>query len=318
MDTGYKLLFSNPRLVQDLLEGFIQPDWLGEIDFGTLEPVKASFATDDLRQRHDDSIWRVRLRGERWLYLYLLLEFQARDDHYMACRIMTYVGLLYQDIIRAQKLRRGTKLPPVLPVVIYSGSRPWRAPEDVQALVEPVFGSLQDYVPSLKYYLLEEQLIPERFAEEHPDNILGHVIGLGFSKDKADMRHRVQALNRILSAPAQQPLARAVTVWLNRLLRVKFKQEALPEVQSLSEVDHMLAEKLDSWTKQWKREGLEEGRKEGRRAGAAELLEHLVERRHGPLTEAQKALVEQASLEQIQAWVDQITDGESPEAVFGI
>ncbi len=37
-DAGYKLLFSNPRIVQDLLEGFVRPEWIDEIDFQTLEP----------------------------------------------------------------------------------------------------------------------------------------------------------------------------------------------------------------------------------------------------------------------------------------
>jgi predicted transposase YdaD len=95
-DTGYKLLFSHPRMVQDLITGFVQPEWLENIDFNTLEPAKASFATDDLRQRHDDAIWRLKFK-DSWLYLYLLLEFQSSDDYFMANRIMTYMGLLYQD-----------------------------------------------------------------------------------------------------------------------------------------------------------------------------------------------------------------------------
>ncbi|MDP2202910.1 MAG: Rpn family recombination-promoting nuclease/putative transposase [Methylicorpusculum sp.] len=120
-DTGYKLLFSHPRLVQDLITGFVQPEWLDSIDFKTLEPVKASFATDDLRQRHDDCIWRMKFK-DTWLYLYLLLEFQSSDDYFMANRVMTYLGLLYQDIIRSQLLKKGDLLPPVLPIVIYNGA----------------------------------------------------------------------------------------------------------------------------------------------------------------------------------------------------
>ncbi|MGD8177159.1 Rpn family recombination-promoting nuclease/putative transposase [Marinimicrobium sp. ARAG 43.8] len=77
-DVGYKLLFSNPRIVQDLLEGFVRPEWIDDIDFQTLEPFKASFTTDDLRERHDDSIWRVKM-GPDWLYLYLLIEFQSSN-----------------------------------------------------------------------------------------------------------------------------------------------------------------------------------------------------------------------------------------------
>ena len=127
----YKLLFSHPRLVQDLITGFVQPQWLDSIDFKTLEPVKASFATDDLRQRHDDCIWRMKFK-DTWLYLYLLLEFQSSDDYFMANRVMTYLGLLYQDIIRSQVLKKGDLLPPVLPIVIYNGASNWSGPVEIR------------------------------------------------------------------------------------------------------------------------------------------------------------------------------------------
>ena len=47
-------------------------------------------------------LWRVRW-GERWLYVYLLLEFQSTVDRLMAVRLLTYVGLLYQDLAAAGK-----------------------------------------------------------------------------------------------------------------------------------------------------------------------------------------------------------------------
>ena len=49
---------------------------MAQIDFATLECIPDSFVTDDLRDREDDIIWRVRW-GERWLYLYLIVEFQS-------------------------------------------------------------------------------------------------------------------------------------------------------------------------------------------------------------------------------------------------
>ena len=68
-------------------------------------------------------MWQVRFRGD-WLYLMVLLEFQSSVDSAMAVRVMTYTSLLYQKLIDDGVLRRHGKLPPVLPVVIYNGSRP--------------------------------------------------------------------------------------------------------------------------------------------------------------------------------------------------
>jgi predicted transposase YdaD len=105
-DTGYKLLFSHPEMVRDLITGFVPGDWVQEADFSTLTPEKASFVSDDEKERHDDLVWRVRLR-DRWLWVYLLLEFQSTPDPWMAMRLMVYVGLLAQDLISARRRAGG-------------------------------------------------------------------------------------------------------------------------------------------------------------------------------------------------------------------
>ena len=64
-----------------------------QLDLSTLEICSGSYVSDDLRDRADDIVWRVR-RGRDWLYLYLLLEFQSTIDRWMAVRIQTYLGLL--------------------------------------------------------------------------------------------------------------------------------------------------------------------------------------------------------------------------------
>jgi hypothetical protein len=38
-DHSYKLLFSNPEMVEDLLRGFVHEDWVEEVDFASLERV---------------------------------------------------------------------------------------------------------------------------------------------------------------------------------------------------------------------------------------------------------------------------------------
>jgi len=102
-DTGYKLLFSDPLMVRDLLQGFIDDPWLARLDFSTLELVNGHYVSEDLRNRADDVVWRVKA-DERWVYLYLLIEFQSRIDRFMALRMLVYVGLLYQDLVRGKQL----------------------------------------------------------------------------------------------------------------------------------------------------------------------------------------------------------------------
>ncbi|MCI5120507.1 MAG: transposase, partial [Candidatus Electrothrix sp. AUS4] len=149
---SYKLLFSHARMVEDLLKGFVREEWVEQLDFSTLEKVSESYVSDDIRDREDDIVWRVRW-GKDWIYIYLLLEFQSTVDRWMSVRIMTYVGLLYQDLIRTGRLSDRKKLPPVFPIVLYNGKTSWNAATDIRELVEEVPGSLGRYQPSMRYLL---------------------------------------------------------------------------------------------------------------------------------------------------------------------
>ncbi|GAB6042682.1 hypothetical protein JCM17961_33590 [Endothiovibrio diazotrophicus] len=141
-DSGYKHLFSHPELVRDLLEGFVHEAWVKELDFSTLERVAGSYVSDDLRERIDDMVWRVRLK-ERWVYVYLLLEFQSTIAPFMAVRLLTYLGLLYQDLIKRGRMKPRAQLPPVLPLVLYNGVPRWGAPLEIGELIEPAPGGLE-------------------------------------------------------------------------------------------------------------------------------------------------------------------------------
>ncbi len=145
---SYKLLFSHALMVEDLLKGFVQEEWVRELDFTTLEKISESYVTDDIRDREDDIVWRVRW-GKEWIYIYLLIEFQSTVDQWMAVRMMTYVGLLYQDLIRTGKLSGKKKLPPIFPIVLYNGKTSWNAATDINELVEEVPGSLRRYQPAI-------------------------------------------------------------------------------------------------------------------------------------------------------------------------
>jgi hypothetical protein len=154
-DSSYKLLFSHARMIEDLLKGFVHEDWVAQLDFSSLEKVNGSYISDNLRGREDDVVWRVKFK-KQWLYLYLLLEFQSTEDAWMALRMLTYVGLLYQDLQRTRQLTPSGRLPPVLPIVLYNGEKAWMAPQEMAELIEPIPGSLAHYRPHMRYLLLDE------------------------------------------------------------------------------------------------------------------------------------------------------------------
>ncbi len=313
-DNSYKLLFSYPKMVADLVQGFVREPWVQSVDFDTLERVNGNYVSDDLRDREDDIIWRVRWRGD-WLYVYLLLEFQSSVDRFMAVRLLVYIGLLYQDLIRRRDLTPSRKLPPVVPLVLYNGQRPWTAPTSLESLIESLPGGLSVYRPSLRYLLIDEGNYREEALPDLP-NLAASLIRLEKSRDPETLQQALQELVMVLRAPEDDPLRRAFTVWLRRvLLPARLPGLSLPAVEDIGEIQTMLAERVIEWTQQWKEEGLREGLREGREqerqsALAAEraLLCRQTEKRFGEacaqmLSTYLESMEDRALLDDIGEWI---------------
>ena len=257
-DHSYKLLFSHQQMVADLLRGFVHEPWVSQVDLATLEHVPGSYVSLDLREREDDIIWRLHC-GDEWLYIYILLEFQSTVEEFMAVRIMTYEGLLYEDLIRNGVVASGQLLPPVFPIVLYNGERRWTAARDIGDLIHPAPEGLGAYRPQLRYLLLAEN--EYRGAQAAPlGNLVAQLFQLENARTPEQARQAVDALVPALRSPELDGLRQAFTVWLQRvMLPRRMPGVAIPEVHDLLEVRAMLAERVREWTREWWEGGLQQG-----------------------------------------------------------
>ena len=67
----------------------------------------------------------------------------------------------------------------------------------------------------------------------------------------------------------------------------------------------------------WEQRGIEKGLEQGQILGQAALLERLLTRRFGPLSEEFRASLAAGSREQLQLWGDRVLDAASLSEVFG-
>jgi hypothetical protein len=305
-DTGYKLLFSTPELVRDLILGFVPDEWLHGLDYSTLERVPGSYVTEDFSNRADDIVWRVKVGGE-WVYLYLLIEFQSSVDKYMALRMMVYGGLLYQDLIKRGEVLADGRLPPVLPIVLYNGSQRWSAVTDVFDLIPAVPGLVEQFKPRLKYLLIDENA--------WSDSELASLKNLVAAVFRIEHPASPEAIGDLLSLLdewlAERPdLRRMFALWIRATLMRKAEYRiVLPRIDDLQELNVMLAERLEEWAHAYKAEGKAEGE--------ALALQKLLKKRFGAVPPDVLAKISRASLEQIDAWLDQVLDAGSLDSIFG-
>ena len=319
-DEAYKLLFSHPEVVRDLILGFVPDEWLHGLDYATLQKVPANFVTDRFQHREADVIWRVRVK-EDWVYSYLLIEFQSRTDHWMAVRMMTYVGLLYQDLIRRGHVLPGRRLPPVLPIVLHTGERVWRAAHAIEELIPPAPGLVAKYLPKMRYLVIDES----RYSDDELaglKNLMAVIMRIDNPANPEALRSAAALLGVWLEDHPE--LKRTFAMWLRTLLRARgFAAPALHATESLedlemgwSQVIKELREQREQGREEGMAQGLEKGLDEGRAQGAALLLQRQLSRRFGELPPWALQRITKATQVELERWGERVLDAESLTAVF--
>lgn len=302
-DHAYKLLFSEPEIVADLLRGFVREPWVEDLDFSTLEKVSGSYISEDLRSRENDVVWRVRSRHD-WVYIYLLIEFQSTVDRYMAVRLMTYIGLLYQDLVKSKQTLPDRLLPPVFPVVLYNGEARWQAPVEIKDLIVEMPGGLARYLPSLRYLILDEgaydleDLAPLR-------NLVAAIFRLEQHTEPKAILEVIENLLEWLSVPEQARIRRSFSVWIHRVLRPAALR-AEPASENLMEVKTMLANRMQEWMREWELRGEARGEARGKAIGEIETLLKLLELKFGPLPGEARKKIRSADSEQVHLWIEHV------------
>ncbi|MEO5370691.1 MAG: Rpn family recombination-promoting nuclease/putative transposase [Magnetococcus sp. DMHC-1] len=313
-DSIYHRIFSHPEMVADLLQNFLEPDLLTELDLSQMRRMNTKFTAQTGQRRRGDVVWEIPTCTGSSVFLILILEFQSDIDEWMVLRLDVYVGLLYQQLVDERKLKPADGLPPVLPVVIYNGEPRWNAATSLRDLIRlPTDSPLWQYQPEMRYHVIDEGKYPDQdlkgrwsltaifFRIQHP---VSPALVLDASRDL------VVWFDKHPDGPPVKRLFRELLIVA--LERVK-KQDPRPHVPvELEEIVIMLTRYIDKWEKDIEQRGILIGEKKGEQR----TLLLLIQRRFGSTPEWVHARLGGATLEMLDMWTENILDATSLEAVF--
>ena len=296
-DPAYKLLFSDPRMVADLLRGFVPGHWDRWLDLSTLAKVSSEFVGDRLARRLGDLLWRVRFRGDApeavtggACELLVMLEFQSTVDAAMGARWLIHIGMVHQELIRRGALRDGGRLPPVLPLVFYNGESRWSAAVEVRETIAPVGGVLDGVQPRLRYRMVDAGAlgVEDAVAESR----VWALVGLEQSTTVAELIRELGAVFERFGGAEASGFRAGLYEWARHSPLVRGSGVELPSRRELEggEMATLLEARAREWEREWYRkgqaegvergrvEGIERGRVEGIERGRAEGVEQGIER----------------------------------------
>ena len=115
---------------------------------------------------------------------------------------------------------------------------------------------LAKYRPHLRYLLIDEG----EFAEDELNplqNLVAGLFALENARTAQDVQRILESVRQCYDEQDPNELQRALVVWLKRvMLPARLPGIEIPEVNTLQEMNAMLAERVVEWTQEWKREGL--------------------------------------------------------------
>ena len=165
-DRYIRSILSNAPVAREFFEKHLPKEVLKAIDFSTLEPQKDSFINDKLHLQVADLLFSVNFNGDPG-YLYLLLEHTSKPDRFLPYRMLQYtLGIMDQHLkkLKDQKIRK-KKLPLIVPLILYTGKRPYTYSTDLFDL----FGQEKELARSIflsPYQLIDLHKIPDETLRE--------------------------------------------------------------------------------------------------------------------------------------------------------
>jgi predicted transposase/invertase (TIGR01784 family) len=185
-DSGYKKLFSSHVMIKQLLTGFVNEDWVKNIEYSSLQKIDKSFISEEFAERESDIIYKAKFKGQD-IYIFILLEFQSTVDKFMSLRMLHYIIELYEDLIRNHRLKT---LPSVFPVMLYNGEKKWTAPEELSILIENSIP--EKYIPKFSYYKIAEN----EFSKDFLKSLKNAVAALFYSENcsGSELQHEIDSI----------------------------------------------------------------------------------------------------------------------------
>ena len=305
-DKADKEFYGNQQMIEEFLKkhvfGKIVP---GEI-VARLEIERMEKRPTELRDldqttvRHVDLLWRVRFQ-DSWLYIVFLFEAQSTVDWRMPLRIMHETALVYQELSKDPEVRKRGKLPPVLPIVVYSGTRPWTATTRLEEMLADEAMAFLPFALGQEFLLVAEA--EEAKALTTVDTARDAALRFRYAGTRAESREAVAKLKELL--PESSPARDAVVQWVrSRMIATGTKEEHMEQVRELEDLESPIIETI--WDRDYREEGRREGREEGEVLGRRATLVRQAGRKFGAGTAKRLAALLGAVSD--AARIDQVAD----------
>ena len=324
-DAFFRQAFCSPKHVVGLLK-LVLPRHLQamlDLDPARIRVLDPTHVDAELRSTGSDlvvEVPRLGAEGERAPAIFILaIEHQRRDERFIVVRQLGYTVRIWERWLRAHP--GATHLPPVIPVVIHNGERPWRSPTSLHALLDlpdvPLDPALRALLPSMEV-VLADLASPEfaravlRARADDADTVSETLLEILQGATRADADALLDdwalRLRPLHDEPAGWSTLVAALCYLAQV-------SAIPKPHLAAAADALpepTKETFMTAAQEWMLEGMEKGE----RMALASTLSKLARLRFRDVPPDTAARIESAPKADLERWLERILTAETLDEVF--
>lgn len=260
-DKLVKTILKKPEEMAKIINEFLEPSV--EVKSENLVKYTNSYITQKYKSKEADIVYK--LKNEE---VFFLVEHQSTIDKKMPYRILNYCVDIMQEWVKSKKLKRQTKYPIVVPIIIYTGIEKWKIPKnfkDVQ-ISNQIFG---DFKIDLYYNLIEINKLSKKYLIDQ-QSLFGYGMVIEKSKNKAELQENLELI--VKNAKSKENLMEISNIMeylfydmieesAKEMLIEKINLKIRKEEKDMSSLYERLLAETCEMIKEGKNEGIEEGKK---------------------------------------------------------
>jgi len=275
-DRFFKAVLGDEKCAREFLELYLPEELVRQLDLNTLAISKDSFIEKELREYFSDLLYHVEIKGQP-TFIYLLFEHKSSPDRLTAFQVLRYMVKIWELLLKQGQFH--TRLPIIVPLVIYHGRSPWNIGTGFKQLFHVPDACFEAYVPDFQYLLYDISHLTD-------EEIKGAVV---LKATLLTMKYVFRPdlgkqLQKIFSLFKDLTLKETGLEYLETLLRYLVnatdaikKDDIARAIQGIPEGDKI----MPSIAEEWKKEGFEKGIQQGLLGASREMLLKALEEKFG-------------------------------------
>ncbi len=175
-DSLVKVALSRQENAVGALRAVLPPALLAQLDLSTLRLAQDSFVDERLSKLFSDLVYEVEVAGRPGLVCFMLYEHQSTLDPLQPVWLLSYMTRVWETWL--QDHSKASKVPAVIPVVLYHGAQQWTASTslaEVLDLPEVALATAREHLPLFRFLLDDLSVTADADLRTRESAVLGRL-----------------------------------------------------------------------------------------------------------------------------------------------